>query len=625
MRTLDLYSLPAGLSTMMADGAQKLLGSSEMSPADLLVRECAQNSWDARLPGQQPEYHLQVRHLDSKVMQILKGQVFTGINTCHFHELCGFFGSQKRHWAVEVADRNTTGLDGNPDPQVAPSDENESTNFRDLIFVYGATRDSDLGGGTYGFGKTAAFTMSRCGTVVYWTRCRFRGEYEYRLIATHVGESYTAENLTFTGRHWWGNTANCKSVLPLTGEVARILGEKIFQRHFVGTETGTNILVLDPRIDAVEETATHARTEVGNVDNVYLALAEAMRDSVIRDLWPKLTPGPDNVHTTPMRISVEFNGTPLEIGNPDEGLWSIWASALNSVRAEEQGETLAPEAVLQERTVYPVAYASQPKHQPKGFRRIGTLALTRSFPLATINPFDRVMAKYQFTACFMRAAELVVTYDQIPMRNNPTFYIAGVFKVAADTWPDEAFASAENPTHTEWNTGRLPAAQKNLVTHARREIRKAYDNFLAPQLLNEEAGRISTEIADSLSSLIPVDLDQPSEARPPQKRSGRHGKIKKLTIAGLCFRGLTADGTQQIQELTIETPSVRAPLKVEITVKKRGDSGLFPCAANEISFEWDSACTVCTHNCAELPANGTYNVKILAPSSYLLDIQVGEH
>ena len=54
MDALDWWPKPLGPGDTIGDSARKLLGKPDLDPVDVLVREVAQNSWDARIEGGPP-------------------------------------------------------------------------------------------------------------------------------------------------------------------------------------------------------------------------------------------------------------------------------------------------------------------------------------------------------------------------------------------------------------------------------------------------------------------------------------------------------------------------------------------------------------------------------------------
>ena len=75
----------------------------------------------------------------------------------------------------------------------------QTTDFVDLVFNIGQPPDRQFGGGTYGFGKTITFLVSRCRTVLVHTVTEHRGRLEHRLIARAVGHQYSYRSCNFTG------------------------------------------------------------------------------------------------------------------------------------------------------------------------------------------------------------------------------------------------------------------------------------------------------------------------------------------------------------------------------------------------------------------------------------------
>ena len=159
---------------MDGSGAIKLLGTSRLSPEEILVRESAQNSWDARIPSQELRYSLHLRTLSQDQMDLLRNVVFRDGS-----EKLGLGKSLQNQTmrVLEVTDRGTCGLNGPVrNDRVIP--EGDPTNFIDLILNVGAPPDTTAGGGTYGFGKTVTYSASHSGTVLFWSHSNEGGKIE---------------------------------------------------------------------------------------------------------------------------------------------------------------------------------------------------------------------------------------------------------------------------------------------------------------------------------------------------------------------------------------------------------------------------------------------------------------
>ena len=250
--TLNWFPLPKNTGSISARGASRTLGRPNLSPLALVTREMAQNSWDARLEGRMPEFGCLVRYANQGVLNTLRNDVFAAGFEIH-SKYTGLDQTFNRGdvYFLEFWDRGTVGLDG-PDRPDEAVEEGESQNFVNLTMNLGSDNKGQGNGGSYGFGKTAAFNMSESQSVIYWSAFKTKtGEIDYRLIAVALGKEYTDGGRNYTGRHWWGyegpTVRGTGNILPLTGEPARRLGEAIFSRHFNDGETGTSILIVDAK------------------------------------------------------------------------------------------------------------------------------------------------------------------------------------------------------------------------------------------------------------------------------------------------------------------------------------------------------------------------------------------
>lgn len=624
LQPLKQYSPETGANAVSADGTHKLLGTFAMDPYEIMIRECAQNSWDAKLEScQTPSFVVDVRELSESQDSLVK-DVVLGSQKNIATSLVESIRSKDRMKCIEISDRGTSGLDGEARIS-APKRDSQGrvldTNFRDLVFTLGATRDTELGGGTYGFGKIAAFLVSKSMTIIYWTRCWYRGQLEYRLIASHIGSPFQENGKQHIGRHWWGDEHDGEFV-PVIGEKARRIGEAIFDHHFEGDETGTNILVIDPvytNADSDEETA-NADSNDSQIDT--RELGEKLRDYALVNLWPKMTPTSSGV--LPMDIRVLANGIELSMGSTHEDLWGIWAEVLNDVRDLEDGKVEeTPEDYDGIKVVKTIGY----QQRRNGVKDLGSLAIVRDlFPMEE-TPFKRAMVGKNGTICLLRAPELVVRYLPFGTESNEEAYTCGVFRASRDPEVDEAFSAAENPTHTEWNTGQLDGTKrlyKNRVEQARRGVRAVAATFMNPT--NDDqlsvGANINVAVSKMLGSLLPrPSLPTPSKTSSKNRISGQGRKrILMPEIVECKFGGV--NGKQQIQHLLIQTPEeVASPFKVSLEVAIVAEVKE-PLKDDQVEVEWINLnephlSQVGTR--ATLLGDSEYLVKVKAPAGCLLE------
>lgn len=452
-------------------GAQRLLGTPHIDPAWVLVREMGQNSWDARGLSASIDFVVNLRLLTGPVVEILRRRIFTGdppqtdlAELLHHDQI----------WALEVSDRRTVGL-GGPIRNDLAVDFGTRTDFIDLVFNVGAPRDVHLGGGTYGFGKTISYVASSVGTILIWSRCKGSSGLEYRLIGSAIGDGFDRRGLRFTGRHWWGNViASEGRVEPAVGDLAEELGEATFASRFDGYDTGTSILILDPKLgrDSSEKSV------------------ELLVEAVVRNLWPKLLA--DQSGRARMNIAVQLNGTPIALPSIEQHpVLSGHAQCLLAVRAAQAGHDPAALSLK-----YPVNVQEIWLKRP--VKLLGHLGLTRY-------PFSSRTESPSHAITLMRhEAELVVRCLERQQLDVEGFQWAGVFKPVADV--DDSFALAEPPAHDDWVPPAIQdKSKRSEVRMALIRIREAADAYLSPRkpsVGGSEAPPSAAHVGDMLADLL---------------------------------------------------------------------------------------------------------------------------
>ena len=273
-------------------GALRLLGKPKIPLVAVLVRETAQNSWDAKLPDQTVKFVMHGHTLAPESMEALRNSVFTepGAGTG-----MGELLEKNSIDVLEICDRGTTGL-GGPVRNDNTYQAAEITDYVDFVLNIGAKQDKAMGGGTYGYGKTVCYLASAVQTVVIWTRTQVDGQLQSRLIVSAFGEQFDLNGNRYTGRQWWGKTDE-GSIEPVIGEDADRLGNCLFSQPFEYDETGTSLLILSPNLTDSLEQLTHQ-----------------CATSILWNLWPKLIPFSGGEAL--MDITVMCHGRNIEIPDP---------------------------------------------------------------------------------------------------------------------------------------------------------------------------------------------------------------------------------------------------------------------------------------------------------------------
>ncbi|MGV9710015.1 hypothetical protein ACWDTI_05065 [Gordonia sp. NPDC003424] len=436
-----------------------------MNLLTILVREAAQNSWDAGLHRGPLAFDIDLTTLPPDIVPRWRDTLSPGAPDNRAVPLRESLRGRVN--ILTVSDRGTGGLGG---PTRADNAIVEDNDFVAFIRNVGEPRDTALGGGTYGFGKGIFYLLSRCGTVLIYTRCRNGKSLESRLIACTLWDSYTVgegeSGDRFTGRHWWGDTSS-EIVEPILNEEADRIARRLGLPSFQGNDTGTTISIVDPILDF----------DFAADDEQEEAAVDWMRKAVMWHLWPKIIPTNDG-KAAPMTITVCRNGAPVEIPDPEK------TTPLNRfVRAYRE-------------LAKPEAKEISAKRPPKF---LGVAAFAREYTPPF--PEDRVAEECGFSTtshhvCLMRSPELVVKYLAGPKPGVTFISYAGVFR--ADDGVDDAFAKSEPPTHDDWVSSQLEMPSRTYINVALRILKELARE--QTQVAGAEAGSTAENVPLGMAS-----------------------------------------------------------------------------------------------------------------------------
>lgn len=487
MPRLDWFPKQFSQGDIDGQGARRLLGQPNVPLSSVLVRETAQNSWDAKTKDALT-FVLNLRRLSAREHGALFGHVLSdGV-----YQL-GAAAPVGDAWVLEVADRGTIGLVGPIRNDLARS-PGERTNFIDLIFNIGAPRDVKLSGGTYGFGKTISYVASKLGIVVFWSRCSHEGALQHRFIASGMGDSFNQRGRRYTGRHWWGRSVDSNSrVEPVLGPEAQSLGEAVFHRTFRAQETGTSMLIVAPKMPEGPE-----------------AFARELSNAAGWHLWPKLVADEDG--RQPMRIEVQLEGERVGPWDPaGHPVVAGMARALKGVRAVQEGREAPAGVTVQEvRSARPI-------------KLLGHIGLTVSGApegeLRADEDGDDIRPPSHHVALMRHEAELVVKYSAgVPLGANQLQW-SGVFKPVRET--DDSFAASEPPAHDDWvPAGVADRVMKSEVNVALKRIKEQAEEFVLPH--KKDPGDRHAESGAALGESL-ADLVGAASGASPRRVPGKSG------------------------------------------------------------------------------------------------------
>lgn len=599
---LHWFPKPLGAGDTAGEGAQRLLGQPDITPQALLVRETAQNSWDARLSVGVPQFELRLRELDEDAREVLRWNVFT--ETAPNLGLMDALNRSKLT-AIEVVDRGTKGL-GGPTRNDLVIPTGVPRDYADFVLTVGAPPERFEGGGTYGFGKMASYSASRCGTILIWSRSKdsLSGELVERFIASAMGSTFVVDGAMFTGRQWWGLLPEpdgpAARIEPLEGAEARRFGELLFERGFEGEETGTSLLILDPYLGE-----GHSQT------------VEEWIATIRSSLWPKLveTQGPDRR----MDLRVFDRGAHVPISDMDESpTGTALKLCLNQIRKIQSGEA----------SEHPTVRVHEIRSlNPK--RLLGHLALTL---LPGVESGDDFESSWDSVTYMRSGAELVVRAQEFGPMYLPGMRWTGVFKPVPEL--DHAFAASEPPAHDNWNPAGVPkATDRSAVRVALREIKSFTQAYLKPPATQTDADEsISTgALSAALTGLVGSSAGGRATAGSPGKArtgpgKGPRGAAAKVRILSIEHLPLTQadrdDGVQRISirlELDADGPRRACVTRLAFAVDGGSMSG-----EEQIHLdEWVVGGVVSDADVVMVTPGQPFSATIAAPTGCAVDVNFG--
>ncbi|WP_280459707.1 hypothetical protein [Nocardia carnea] len=487
---------PEGASA--AEGIRNQLGKPELDRLTILVRESAQNSWDARIGDDHTvDYRIDLKTVGAADAPAWRDNLLRKAPAKQHLPLRESLQKPLLR-VLSISDRGTKGLGG---PTRADTVTDKGRDFVAFMRNIGEPRDQALGGGTYGFGKGILYLTSKAGTILVHTRCRFEDRYETRLMAASLWKSYDNKepegDRRYTGRHWWGDISG-DVIEPLVGAAADAMATKLGLQSFGPTETGTTVVIVDPDLE----------------DKEPLEAAEYLAETIAWHLWPKMLPA--DTGDPPMRFSVVCDGLSYPVPDPATMKpLKLFVNAYHKMKGTQGDELFW-----------------------RNTRLLGRLGLNRTMAprfdpsdAAKVAGFEDGLVHH---VCLMRPAELVVNYWSGQRPPSEVVAYAGVFR--ADERMDETYAAAEPPTHDSWNPQSLDYPQSS---HVRVTFQRLKERIEAATNLygkgDVEVAQVSLGAAsDKLSPLIggawgigaatnygrPGDTKTPARRKPRRRPSG---------------------------------------------------------------------------------------------------------
>ena len=532
MSMIHLHSEPFSRDgNIAADGAARLLGQPALTPLELVIRETIQNSWDASLQTEgTPRYSIRIRRLEPPQFDAIRA-FFEWLPPEDANEpiaglLRRFLGSSGL--VMEICDANTQGLDG-PTSASRSLQECESANFVNFIRNIGSARDLAQGGGTYGFGKSSLFKISRCQAIIVHSVIASGNGLEHRLIAKALGAAFDHDGRRFTGRHWWGAPSDdgIGSVDPVLHDNAAAIASTLgFEERITYQQRGTSLMILDPDLEELDPTGDFASSPPTEIRN---HLAARIQDTILWHCWPKFTRRDDG--TFPMECELSILGDPYPLPDPTtiQPLWLMTQALANARAKQDPIHCLRPRKLL-------------------GFFGQSSASLD----LATDDRFRRHLGETALIperlhhVALLRPAELVVRYLEGSINDTEQRQWAGVFitDIGENAEVEKAFAMSEPPAHDDWQPKAAQALTSHQRTYVNVALNRIRDRIRELSGSDIKQGRLRGDEARSSLAALAGDIGRSligagpggSDGRQPEK-TGVGGPRKSLRLGAPTSEG----------------------------------------------------------------------------------------
>ncbi|MFB6726261.1 hypothetical protein ACFCV3_39190 [Kribbella sp. NPDC056345] len=339
----------------------------------------------------------------------------------------------------------------------------------------GEPNDNEFGGGTYGFGKGIFYRLSLTSAILVDTLTLAN---ERRLMGAALGNSWYEDDLRFTGRHWWADTATDGKPDPFLNIEAEELAASLGLPGFADGRTGTDVVLIGADLGTVDDVDEQRLRTVEEA-------AAFLASSMLWHLWPKTMAEGD---LRQMVLDVKVNGQ--SIGVPEPANVSDLRPFVDSLTKIRGGDH-----VQYKRTVAP-KLAGQFALSVQG-AQMGSPNVEHIVDAA--RPFDGP----PHHVARMRIAELVVDYLPTSPHPDPLLRYGAVFKSTEES--DAIFASAEPPTHDDWVEKGLSGTSRGVVQGARHFVTKTVDTTLglSTSAAGGQGGGLGA-LSSRLASLLPA-------------------------------------------------------------------------------------------------------------------------
>ena len=466
---LDFYSqkMPADGGSL-ADLTNQVIKDASLAPKHVLLREVLQNSCDQRSrDGKAIDFYVEAKaaseSLKNRLQKLLCNSV-PKIDPINIHNVF-----ERDYLELLVfADSGTKGLDGPTNATFA-----DAGNFVNFFYVFGRSNErNSTDGGAFGTGRTTLNNASECSTILVYSQFKQGNATKQRLMGFANANSYSANGIRYTGRHWWGkNTGDF--VEPIEGLDAKTLADELGMLEYLKSETGFVVYVIAN--DYVDSTNAITRSLERE------QLIKELQKASILYAWPHML---TIKGTKSVNFHFNLDGSKLaEIDPKRVPVVSAYVDAYNNFITHTKNTENFKEIYFTETnkkiksgelswTQYPMTNEDK------------QLFETDNIPMSAI----ALMRNANFVVKYLAISQIA---DQISTR--------GVF--LADKNFETEFRMAEPVAHDDWIPSRLPKGRRNPVKQAKDQILANFRDLL-PAKIGAGEGKPADYLATVLGGVM---------------------------------------------------------------------------------------------------------------------------
>lgn len=517
------------------------LGRPSLENLEVMIREAAQNSWDAKKPEVSSiNFNITVNEYSQSQLDFLKNTIFIDAPR-PIPNLENFTNLGKDYFIIQ--DQKTEGLTG--PVRATQKKKDEPSDYIDFILNLGAPRDKDYGGGTYGYGKTSFHKVSKISTIFVFTKTIYNKKISTRLIGYCLGNG----DEEYSGRCWFGNKMDVNAIDPFFDEEAIKIAKKLGFSDTETEETGTSIMIPFP------ETGASKDLENKKSRSSYEAFI-FMLSAVYWNLWPKMINFEDHSNP-PIKFKAYFQNKEYALFHPSEHpqiayfvqAYYFFEQLKKDKKNEKIEKNIIVETIRHNQLKIDTGILSTIGHpdiekinlEKNDFKN----DLLRS--IYENSPTNKNQEIKTHHIALMRSTELVIKYFEGPEKNDGNY--SGVFIATRSKKVDDAFSESEPPTHDNWAVDQLIGDNKRIVHHTFNKIKSSLKEMIGTEEIDDTHNENFDTLLDLsylLGNLIAPTISGYAPSR-KYKTINPVNKVKKIPKAIIHIdknANLSSDGTK---------------------------------------------------------------------------------